>query len=75
VIIAVVDLAFAAIDNDFAATIQISWGVIFFRAERHAWAVGLNWLLGELLSLEEHWEGEPAAVRGVDFLDFNGLVA
>ena len=34
-----------------------------------------NWLLGELLLLEKHWEWEPSTVLGVNFLNFNTVVA
>jgi len=75
VVVAVVDLASAAIDDDFATAVEVGGSVVTFSAKRHAGAVGLDWLLGEFLSLKEHWEGEPAAVRGVDLFDLYGLVA
>lgn len=34
-----------------------------------------NWLLGELLLLEEHWEWEPSAVLGIYLFNFNFVVA
>ena len=34
-----------------------------------------NWLLGELLLLEEHWEREPSAVLGIYLFNFNFIVA
>lgn len=36
--------------------------------------MGENWLLCELLLLEEHWEWESTTVLCVNFLDFNGVV-
>ena len=74
-VITVEDLAVTAVDLDGSATSDILGHVVLFSTEGHAWAMSEDWLLGELLSLEELREGSATTVLGVDLLDLDGVIA
>lgn len=73
-VVAVVDLADSSVDVDVLAAGEVVWGVELLLSEGHAWAVGHDWGLSELLSLKEHWEWESSGVSLVDFFHFNAVV-
>lgn len=74
VIITVVDKAVSAEDGHGVTAFQVSGLVVVFSSHGHAWAVSENRGLGQLLSLQQHGEGEATGVGGVDFLNFNRVV-
>ena len=74
-VITVVDLAVTAVDLDALTAKDVSGSVVLLSSEGHAWAVGQDGGLGELLSLEKLGEGSTATVLGVDLLDLDGSVA
>jgi hypothetical protein len=73
-VITVVDLADSSIDVKTLSAQEIVWSIELFLSKRHAWAVGHDWSLGKLLSLEEHWEWESSSIGLVDFLDLNAVI-
>ena len=73
-IVAVEDLAVTTVDFDGSAAVDVSGHVVFFCAERHAWAVSQDWGLGQLLSLQQLREGGAATVLCVDLLDLDGVI-
>ena len=74
-VITVVDLAVTAVDLDALTAKDVSGSVVLLSSEGHAWAVGQDGGLGELLSLEKLGEGSTATVLGVDLLHLDGSVA
>lgn len=69
--IAVVDEALAPVYGDVVSNEEVLRSVELLLLQGHARAVCLDWLLGELLPLQEHREGCLAAVLLVEFLHFN----
>jgi len=75
VVVAIVDEAVSSEDSNLVTTFDVSRLVVFFSAHGHAGAVSEDGSLGELLSLQEHREGEATGVGGVDLLNFDGAIA
>ena len=74
-VIAVENLAVTTVDLDGCAAADVFWHVVLFSTERHAWAVREDWVLGQLLSLQELREGSAATVLCVDLFNFDGVIA
>ena len=73
-IITAIDKAISSINGNSVSTLKILWLVIFFSAERHAWAVSKDWRLGKLLLLKEHREWESTTILGINFLNFHRII-
>ena len=74
-VVTVEDLAVATVNLDRGSALDVLGHVVLFCSKRHAWAMGEDGVLGELLSLEELGERSTATVLRVDLLDFHGVVA
>ena len=70
-LVAVVDQALPSEDLDAISHNQILRLVVLLGAQRHPWTMGQDGLLSQLLSLQQHREGETTAVLIIGFLDFN----
>ena len=70
-LITVVDEALTAIDDDVGTASNVLWLIVVLIAEGHAWAMGQDWLLGKLLSLEKHWESKSSRVLSVNLFNLD----
>ena len=57
------------------AALDVGGRVVLLGTEGHAWAVGQNGLLGQLLALQQLREWGATVVLRVDLLDLDGVVA
>ncbi len=73
-LIAVEDHAVATVDLDGLAASDVSGTVVVLLLERHAGAVGVNWRLGQLLSLQQLGERSSSRVGCVDLLHLHRVV-
>ena len=75
VVVTAEDLAVTAVDVDGLTATDVLGHVVLFLTKGHAWAVGEDWGLGELLALQKLGEGSTATVSCVDLLYLYGVVA
>ena len=73
-VVTVVDQALSAVDLHLLSTEQVRWSIVLLILQRHAWAMGQDWSLGELLLFQKHWERETAGVLGIDLFHLNSAI-